>query len=133
MSETKPVVVMPGTFIRMFPERDPEGRHFKDHTWRGKKLYFEGHPVFEVKSFIVDGGGSYVTFERADGTSFVMGGGDIIDKKFAFPHPTLEIVGEEEAAAIRVRRRAWIESNRAQKRPSWLQWLWPRAFEARGA
>ena len=120
----KPVAVVPvepGTFVRMFPERHPDGKYYKDTKWNGKILYFEGHPAFEVASFILDRSGTYVTFERADGTFYLRGEFD--DVKFPFPHPMFEIVDEAEAAQFRAqkdRARAILRAEYAKRR-----WYWP--------
>ena len=120
-SEITPI--QPGTFIRMFPERHPDGKYWKDTTWNGKPVYFEGHPVFEVASFILDRCGTYVTFQRDDGTCYMRGSAEFHDKKFPFPHPMFEIVGEAEAAQLRERRDRALAVLRAEYAKR--SWLWP--------
>lgn len=121
--------IKPGTFVRMFPERHPDGRYIQDTAWTGRSVYFEGHPVFEVTSFILDGSGTYVTFCRQPGTFYLFGAGDIEDRKFPFPHAMFEVLDDVEAEQIRLSRRREIAARQVQrKRWAWPSWLWPRAM-----
>lgn len=123
------VPVQPGTLLRMFPERHPDGKCLKDTTWLGKQIYYEGHPVFEVKSYILDEEGGHVTL-YGEGATYVMGSGEIKDKKFPFPCPMFEILGEAEAAQSRLQQET--EDLIELARHPWGRWFdWLRVPVAR--
>lgn len=131
MYKPRPVIepVEPGTLLRVSPEKHPDGKFVMWTTLFGKESCYEGNPIFEVKSYILDREGGHVTFERYAGTFYVLGGGSIVDMKFPYPHPMFEVVGDAEAEQLRLRWQAedLIELARS-RRGRWLNWLLPRAL-----
>ena len=115
--------VAPGTFLRMFPERHLDGRLLKESGWwtRSGDTYYEGHPVFEVESYVLDSEGGHVTFQRSAGTFYVLGGGHIVDRMFPYPHPMFEVIDADEAEHIRSQMKAAAANRIARRSRSW----WP--------
>ena len=122
------VPVEPGTFLRTSPEKHPDGKFVKWTTLMGKETCYEDHPIFEVKSYILDNEGGHVTFQRCAGTFYLLGGGTFVDVKFPYPHAMFEVVGEREAEEIRRSQTQGVIANRsAQRRWKWPDWLRLRA------
>ena len=83
----------------------------------GKEIPFEGHPVFEVNTYVLDREGGHVTFYQGGfGTFYMLGGGTIVPVKFPYPHPMFEIVGEVETAQIRAGWTAHYVMEREKRR-----------------
>jgi hypothetical protein len=96
----------------------------KSTTWSYQDIPFDGHPVFEVDSYVLDRDGGHVTFDRGgEGTFVVYGGGRIEPVQFPYPHAMFEVVGEAETLRIKSQRRA--ARQQAHRPGKWLSRLWP--------
>ncbi len=127
------VPVAPGTLLQMFPERHPEGQYLQDYTgWLGQTpVYYTGHPVFQVRSFIWDREGTHVTFDWGAGTIIAGGYGGIKYKKFPYPSPMFEVVDEAVARYIRADWETAVAIQRTRRHRR--RWKWPHWLHFRKA
>ncbi len=118
--------VAPGTLLRYHPQRDTDQVMETRTRWLMRRISPQHPQIHEVESFIWDRKGTYVTLERRNGTYVVFGGGRMEDIKFPYPHPMFEVIGEADAARIRLEKNLDTIIEITTKRPWWVRLFLPR-------